>query len=144
MIPIHAVVEAVHAAAQDVDTNGAPVALHSAPAPAPPSYLVVELPPGTTRYGSLGCPNENAVVRVRLRGVARHKDPKAASRVAQRLTAAVEAHLLARSTDLSGDGWECDTRTHVADAGIDWQGDLANHVVDLDVVVVARPVDPGP
>ncbi len=137
MIPVHAVVEAVHAAAQEAPgLNGAPVEIHTAPKSPPATYAVIEVPPGADRYGSLGCPHDNATVRVRIRGVARHNDPAAAARVAQRLTGAIAGHLLARSTDLSGPGWEVDTREQIADGGIDPQGDIANHTVDIDVRAV--------
>jgi hypothetical protein len=140
MIPTHQVVEAVHAAAQSAPgLNDAPVELHAAPTPAPATYAVVEVPPGGERWGTLGCPSEDATIRVRIRAVARYRDPAAASRVAQRLTGAITAHLLKRSTELTGPTWAADTRTQIADGGVDWSGDVANHVVDLDIGVVARP-----
>jgi len=116
-----------------------PVGLHVAPAGA--SVVVVEHPPGSDRTGSLGCPDADLVLRVRLRAKVTNSKVAQACREASHVVNGVEAHLLARSTVIAGDGWEVVTRTHVADGGVDWEGNVANHTVDVDLFVIEGPDD---
>ena len=49
------------------------------------------------------------------------------------------AAILDRSTPISGDGWVVTGRTHVASAGPDLDGPVANRVDDYELLVVTGP-----
>lgn len=140
MIDSRIVFDAVKVAAAAATTK--PVGLHTKPAGV--EVVVIEHPPGASRPGTLGCPEADLVLRVRVRAVVTHTQVDQACRAATALTNTIATHLLARRTPLDGNGWETVGREHVADGGVDWQGNVANHTVDIDLYVTERAPDPEP
>jgi hypothetical protein len=133
MIDAREVLDAVEGALADALDD--PVRLFTAPAGAPAAYVVVEVPPGTARTGTLGDPEQDAELRVRLRASARYVDVAEASRAAMSLATAAAAALLDRTVTISGSGWEITGREQIADGGIDHEGPIANHTADFTLHV---------
>lgn len=127
MIDFGAVTQAVKAV---LDDTGVTVGLATAPASRPSSYAVLELPPGTTRTGTLGTPEATAVYRCRIRAVARSNQVEVAAREAQRVATVLATALLDRTVPIAGDGWAVTGRSLDADGGVLVEGDVVNAVAD--------------
>ncbi len=112
-----------------------PVRFATAPAGDPEAYVVVELPPGMQRLGSMGDPEAQAIVRLRLRTVVRHRFVDQASRACLDLAGRAATAILDRSTLLAGTGWAVTGREVAGDGGLEPIGPIANHVADFDLYV---------
>lgn len=135
MIDAREALDAIHATAEA--TIGLPIGLHATPDA--PVCAVIEQPPGSGRPGTLGCPGADLTLRVRVRGVARHRQVDQAARAASDAAHRVAAALTRRGAIAppAGANWTVDHATVIADGGILLQGDLANAVLDIDVHLIA-------
>lgn len=135
MIDFDAVTEAVRARVDTAVT--VPVTVTTAPAttPRPASYLVIELPPGGRRTGTLAVPEQQAMYRCRIRAVARSNQVDVARRETQRIGHQAMVAMLDRTTALTGTGWAVTGRELVGDSGVDVEGDVANWVLDFELYV---------
>lgn len=135
MIDFDAVTEAVRARVDTAVT--VPVTVTTAPAttPRPVSYLVIELPPGAQRTGTLANPEDTAMYRCRVRAVARSNQVDVARREVQRIGHQALVAVLDRATALAGTGWAVTGRELIGDSGVDVEGELANWVLDFELMV---------
>lgn len=139
IIDISAVADAITAHLDDLDTPGR---FATAPAGNPTLYWVLELPPGTTRTGTMGLPEQGLAFRFRIRSVARSEDKTIAARAAVKLGGQCAARFLDRTVAISGDGWEVTNRTQLADGGTDGEGQIVNHTADFEATVSAASLAP--
>ncbi len=119
------------------------VRYQTAPANPPAIYGVLERPPGTSHDGTMDRPHAELLYRCRIRAVAVDRSPDVAAEAAEATGHRLAVLLLDYSTPITGPGWAVTGRRHEADAGVDTEGTLANHIADYELYV-APAASPSP